>query len=151
MKLENITNLLTKEQVKADKQLVTQIQLNLKSLGLYPGGKLIDGDYGPMTEGAIKKFCQAVDLPLLHFDKNFAEKLLITKQLPFILQTAKNQESVFQKLLTTARKTRLSGDDIAAFLHRDIKNSTYNNQIQEYSNRLAVKYETESINSTYNN
>ncbi|BAY86295.1 hypothetical protein NIES267_58010 [Calothrix parasitica NIES-267] len=151
MKLKNISNLLTKEQVKADKQLVTEIQLNLKSLGLYPGGKLIDGDYGPMTEGAVKQFCQAMDLPLLRFDKNFAWKLLITKQLPFILQTANNQESIFQKLLATGRKTRLSGDDVAAFLHRDIKNSTYINQIKEYSNRLAAKYETQSINSTYNN
>lgn len=151
MKLENISNLLTKEQVKADKELVTEIQLNLKSLGLYPGGKLIDGDYGPMTEGAIKQFCQAVDLPLLRFDENFALRLMITKQLPFILQTAKNQESIFQKLLATARKTRTSGDDVAAFLHRDIKNSTYNHQIPEYSNRLAAKYETQSINSNYNN
>ena len=151
MKLENISNLLSKEQVKADEQLVTEIQLNLKSLGLYPGGKLIDGDYGPMTEGAIKQFCQAVDLPLLRFDKNFALKLLITKQLPFILQTANNQESIFNKLLATARKTRLSGDDVAAFLHRDIKNSIYITQIKEYSSCLAAKDETQSINSTYNN
>ena len=151
MKLENVSNLLSKEQVKADEQLVTEIQLNLKSLGLYPGGKLIDGDYGPMTEGAIKQFCQAVDLPLLRFDKNFALKLLITKQLPFILQTANNQESIFNKLLTTARKTRLSGDDVAAFLHRDIKNSIYITQIKEYSSCLAAKDETQSINSTYNN
>ncbi len=150
MKLENISSLLSKEQVKADEQLVTEIQINLKSLGLYPGGKLIDGDYGPMTEGAIKQFCQAVDLPILRFDENFAWKLLITKQLPFILQTA-NQESVFQKLLAIAKKTRLSGDDVAAFLHRDIKNSTYIAQINEYSNRLAAKYENQSINSTYNN
>ena len=75
MKLENVSNLLSQEQVKADEQLVTEIQLNLKSLGLYPGGKLIDGDYGPMTEGAIKQFCQAVDLPMLRFDENFAWKL----------------------------------------------------------------------------
>jgi len=151
MKLENINGLLSTEQVKSDEQLVTEIQLNLKSLGLYPGGKLIDGDYGPMTEGAIKQFCQTMDLPILRFDKNFALRLLITKQLPFILQTANNQESIFQKLLATANKTRLSGDDVAAFLHRDIKNSTYITQIQEYSNRLATKYETQSINSTYNN
>ena len=64
MKLENINGLLSTEQVKADKELITEIQINLKSLGLYPGGKLIDGDYGAMTEGAIKQFCQAVDLPL---------------------------------------------------------------------------------------
>ena len=63
MKLENITYLLSREKVKADKELVEEIQIHLKSLGLYPGGKLIDGDYGPMTEGAIKQFCQAVDLP----------------------------------------------------------------------------------------
>lgn len=150
MKLENITNLLSIGQVKADKELVTQIQINLKSLGLYPGGKLIDGDYGPMTEGAIKKFCQAVDLPLLRFDENFAWRLLITKQLPFILQTA-NNESVFQKLIAISRKTRLTDGDVAAFLHRDVKNSMYLTQINEYCNRLAAKYENQSINSTYNN
>ncbi|MGB3638979.1 MAG: peptidoglycan-binding domain-containing protein [Rivularia sp. (in: cyanobacteria)] len=150
MKLENISSLLSTEQVKADEELVREIQINLKSLGLYPGGKLIDGDYGSMTEGAIKQFCQAVDLPLLRFDENFAWRLLITKQLPFILQTV-NQESVFQKLIAIARKTRLAGDDVAAFLHRDIKNSTYITQINEYSNRLGAKYENSSINSTYNN
>lgn len=151
MKLENITYLLSREKVKADKELVEEIQIHLKSLGLYPGGKLIDGDYGPMTEGAIKQFCQAVDLPLLRFDENFAWKLLITKQLPSILETAKNQEWIFQKLLATAKKTRLSNGDVAAFLHRDIQNSTYINEIAEYSDRLTAKYETQSVNSEYSN
>ncbi|MGB3654617.1 MAG: peptidoglycan-binding domain-containing protein [Rivularia sp. (in: cyanobacteria)] len=151
MELENITNLLSKEQVKADRELVREIQINLKNLGLYPGGKLIDGDYGPMTEGAIKQFCQAVNLPLLRFDENFAWRLLITKQLPFILETAKNREWVFQKVLATAKKNRLTNGDVAAFLHRDIQNSTYITQINEYCDRLTAKYETQSINSTYSN
>ncbi|MBE9211743.1 peptidoglycan-binding protein [Plectonema cf. radiosum LEGE 06105] len=150
MKLKNITYLLSREQVKADKELIREIQIHLKSLGLYPGGKLIDGDYGPMTENAIRQFCQAVELPLLRFDENFAQRLLITKQLPFILETAKNREWVFRQLLTLGQKTRLSDDDIAAFLHRDIQNSTYINEIKEYAHRLAVKYET-LANSGYSN
>lgn len=105
MKLKDITYLLSKEQVKADKELVREIQIQLKSLGLYPGGKLIDGDYGPITEGAIKQFCEAVNLPSLQFDRNFAYKLLTTKQLPFILETAKNREWVYQKLLAIGKKT----------------------------------------------
>lgn len=149
MKLKEITYLLSKEEVKADRELVREIQIHLKGLGLYPGGRLIDGDYGPMTEGAIKQFCQAVNLPLLQFDRNFAYKLLTTKQLPFILETAKNREWVYQKLLAIAKKTRLADDDVAAFLHRDIQNSAYLTQIQEYPNRLAIKHENQPVTSRY--
>ena len=40
---------------------------------------------------------------------------------------------------------------MAAFLHRDIQNSTYINEIAEYSDRLTAKYETQSVNSEYSN
>ncbi|BAZ11037.1 hypothetical protein NIES4071_28610 [Calothrix sp. NIES-4071] len=36
MKLENITTRLSENQVKADKELVTQIQIKLRGLALYP-------------------------------------------------------------------------------------------------------------------
>lgn len=147
MKLENLTNPLTLEQLKADKELVTQIQTKLRDLGLYPGGKFVDGDYGLRTEGAIKNFCNATNLPFPQFDENFAWNLLILKQIPSILQTDKNQ--VFQNLLKIGTATQLSENDTAPFLNRGMQNSKYLPQIAEYPNRLAAKYESQSVPSTY--
>ncbi|MDF5725259.1 MAG: hypothetical protein PUP91_33375 [Rhizonema sp. PD37] len=147
MKLENIANCLNLEQITADKELVTQIQTKLLGLGLYPGGKFVDGNYGTWTEGAIKNFCNATKLPFRQFDKNFANNLLNLKQLPSILQTDKNQ--IFQNLLKIDTATQLSENETAAFLNRGIQNSKYFTQIADYPNRLAAKYESPSLPSTY--
>lgn len=142
MKLENITTRLSEEQVKADKELVTQIQIKLRGLGLYPGGKSIDGDFGTKTRNAIKNFCDAVGIQP-QYDRIFAQNLLTQKQLPSVLgMVNSSREQMFQNLLSMAKSTQLSPGEEAAFLHRGIqKNSKYIAEIAEYPLRMAKKYE----------
>lgn len=82
MKLTEIVTgnqIITLEELKADAELVREIQSNLSRLRLYPDGKWIDGDYGNRTERAIEEFCELFELSNLQdavFNKVFAEKLL---------------------------------------------------------------------------
>lgn len=138
MKLEDITSRLAEEQVKADKELVTDIQIRLRGLGLYPGGKLIDGDYGNRTRNGIKNFCDSVGLTFPLFDTNFARKLIITKQLSSLLAMGNNnREQTFQNLLAIAKASQT-----LPFLHRDIQNSKYITEIPKYPERVQVKHNT---------
>lgn len=82
MKLSEIVTgnqIITLEELKADEELVREIQSNLSRLRLYPDGKWIDGDYGDRTEKAIEEFCELFELSNFQdavFNKAFAEKLL---------------------------------------------------------------------------
>jgi peptidoglycan hydrolase-like protein with peptidoglycan-binding domain len=150
MKLENITVRLSEEQVKADIELVTQIQVKLRGLGLYPGGKFIDGDFGPRTRNAIKNFCEAVGITFPQYDKNFAQNLLTKKQLPSVLgMVTSNPAQAFQNLLSIAKVTKLSANELAPFLHRGIQSSKYITEISQYAERLTIKYETQTLPSIY--
>lgn len=149
MKLENITSRLSEEQVKADNQLVAQIQMKLRALGLYPGGKFVDGDFGPRTRNAIKSFCDAVGIPFPQYDRNFAQNLLTKKQLPSVLgMVTSNRTQTFQNLLDIAKATRPPEGEVA-FLHRGIQNSKYITEIAEYAERLTTKHEPQALPSTY--
>ncbi|MBF2067368.1 MAG: peptidoglycan-binding protein [Calothrix sp. C42_A2020_038] len=144
-----MTSRLSEEQVKADKELVTHIQIKLRGLGLYPGGKFIDGDFGPRTRNAIKNFCEAIGIPFPQYDRNFAQNLLTKKQLPSVLRMAANREQTFQNLLSIAKATKLATNELAPFLHRDLHNSKYITEIAQYAQRLTVKHETQVLPLTY--
>ena len=142
MKLENITNRLSETQVKADYELVIQIQIKLRGLGLYPGGQFIDGDFGPRSRRGVKDFCDTVGLPFPQYDQTFAHQLLETRYLPSILGvTNSNREQIFNNLLSIAKGTQLSEHEIAPFLHRGLKNSKYTMEISQYPQRIAEKYD----------
>ncbi|MCY7323390.1 MAG: peptidoglycan-binding protein [Phormidesmis sp. CAN_BIN36] len=46
--------------LRSKRLLSLAIQIRLRGLGLYPGGKLIDGDFGPRSQAALKDFCDRV-------------------------------------------------------------------------------------------
>ena len=108
-----ITNntILTRSQLRSDKGLVTEIQIKLRNLGLYPGGQWIDGDIGrdgvdTFTWKGLEKFCQAVGLVSvptteIAINQNIAQQLLQVKQLDFIFDQAKDTNSILNRL--TAR------------------------------------------------
>jgi peptidoglycan hydrolase-like protein with peptidoglycan-binding domain len=69
------------------------IQRRLRGLGLYPGGKLIDGDFGQRSQPALKDFCNGVGIPVatpLQLTPTIANKLLTTQQISSILDKAQN-------------------------------------------------------------
>jgi peptidoglycan hydrolase-like protein with peptidoglycan-binding domain len=138
---------LTIEQLRADRGLVRQIQQKLRNLGLYPGGQWIDGLLGSensLTRRGLREFCQAVNLPNLPsnqvaMNKDIAEKLIETKQLPFILEQAKNTAFIFQKLSDIQDKTPITANIGVneAFIARTIANSPFEQEINNYANYLA--------------
>src|SRR3569832_978308 len=70
---------LSLDQLKTDEELVLEIQVKLNELGLYPGGRWLDGDYGLRSEKGLIKFCAVMQLDNMatkQFDAVFAEKLL---------------------------------------------------------------------------
>lgn len=78
------------------------IQRRLRGLGLYPGGKLIDGDFGPRSQAALKDFCNEVSLPVttpLQLTPIVAGKLLTTQQISSVMNDAKSTSVIAKKYL----------------------------------------------------
>lgn len=70
--------------LKADRELVTEIQTRLSELSLYPSSQ-IDGLYGAKTATALTVFCDALHLDNMQtgkFGKTFADQLQTIKDLP---------------------------------------------------------------------
>ena len=128
---------LTLDQLKADPELVLDIQFKLNRFGLYPGGTWLDSKYGPQTEKGLKKFCEVTELDnmvTLQFDATFAQKLLNTDPTDFRLKTARNQGEVFQEF--SAMQPNTGG---GAFLNRKIDRSPFKADIDSYPQRLKEK------------
>lgn len=148
-------SLLTRTPLKADKGLVREIQLRLRNLGLYPGGQWIDGDLGgnnSFSWKGLKEFCQAVELSGLPSDTvainaDIAKKLLETKQLPFILEQAKNTQFLLEKLtdiqVNSPAPVNIGVND--AFIARTTRNSPFAAEISKYPEYLAQEPDGTSI------
>jgi hypothetical protein len=88
MKLERMTAenvVINLGRLMSDPELITEIQTRLAALGLLNSPDDINGDWGPITEQALNRFCDAVFLNNMRtgqFGKAFADKLLSTTSLP---------------------------------------------------------------------
>jgi len=72
------------QMLKADQELVKDIQLQLSRLSLYPSS-YVDGLYGQVTEGALDLFCEALHLDTMNtgkFGETFAQQLQTVQDLP---------------------------------------------------------------------
>ncbi len=88
---------LAMKSLRKDANLSFAIQRRLRALGLYPGGKLIDGDFGPGSQAALEAFCDQVGLDIstpFQLTPIVAEKLLITQQIPSVLDNAQNTDGI---------------------------------------------------------
>ncbi len=63
-----------------DTELVKQIQIRLLQLKVLSGDA--DGQYGPITEGALKTFASAFKLSTTELNKDLAKKLIEAKEVP---------------------------------------------------------------------
>ncbi|MGI0487783.1 hypothetical protein ACN4EK_20270 [Pantanalinema rosaneae CENA516] len=136
-------------QLKADKQLVSEIQRKLANLGLYPGGQWIDGLWGPYFEAGLAEFCSAFSLDHVTrqtLDPTLAQKLLDTVQLPYVFEAAKDYQHVLNKLAAIQTDTPAI-DDHVAFLDRTIKNSPFASQINHYPVRLSQRPDGKTVSS----
>lgn len=141
---------LSLSQVKADQALVLEIQQKLNALGLYPGGKLLDGDYGSRTEAAIKEFCvvmQLNNMTIKEINAVFATTLLNINITSFKLESAKNKQKVYQEFLAAEAGFK---EENCAFLNRGIAGSLFQNQINNYPQFLQEKPELTIGNKSNN-
>ncbi|MEM8778650.1 MAG: hypothetical protein AAGF26_07235 [Cyanobacteria bacterium P01_G01_bin.49] len=140
---------LSRSQLKADKALVTSVQIRLRNLGLYPGGQWIDGDLGTgntFTWRGLTEFCNAVNLTdfpsdTVAINSQIATQLKDRKQLPFILDQAKDINFIRRKL-TDIQNNSLVAANIGvnhAFIARTLRNSPFAAQIDQYPNHVAQK------------
>lgn len=104
MKLEDIVSqnkVLTQEQVKADTELLKQIQTRYADIYLYPKD-LIDGLWGPKCEAATANFCKQENLSNATtglYGASFAKALLAAKVT--ILVTKTQAETIFGRTIST--------------------------------------------------
>lgn len=122
--------------LKANARLVKELQTRLSALKIYPGGRWLDGKYGPRLETAIAEFCSLSELPnaqTKQLDEKFAQTLLNIAPVAFMLEQTQNRQKVFDEYF---EQESGSSADKLAFLDRGIQNSPYKADLPQYPDRL---------------
>ena len=120
--------------------LCKAIQRRLRGLGLYPGGKLIDGDFGPRSQKALTDFCSAVGVAIstpLQFTPIMADKLLNTPQITSVLEQAKNTSLISKKYLAYEKSVG-ANDAKLGFLDMEAQHSPFYKDIHRGKEFLAA-------------
>jgi hypothetical protein len=129
----------TLDEFKKNEQLVLEVQKKLRNLGLYPGGPWIDGQLGDKSMQGLKQFCLEVGLGLPSatnaIDSTLAKELLDKKEIPFMLEQAKNIGITISDIQMNTPKV---GDHVA-YLDRTIKNSPFESEVKNYPAYLGQK------------
>ncbi|BAY41974.1 hypothetical protein NIES2111_63700 (plasmid) [Nostoc sp. NIES-2111] len=146
---------LTRDELKADRALVMEIQTILANLGFYPGGGWIDGDLGGLASFSWKgliDFCTRVgslSIPSnnVAITLDIAQKLLNTKQVDSILSDAAVTTSVINKLKEIQLKSPIVNlnTPASAFVARTINKSPFQKFINDYPTHLEQKPDGTSI------
>lgn len=131
------TTSLTLADLRQDNSLCIHLQKCFRALGLYPGGKLVDGDFGPRSQEAFKQFCINVGITVvvpIQLNPSIAQILLSTLQIPSILgdfsiATVKRQIADFQKAVG-------ANDAKLGFLDMGVDRSPFKHLVYQYSNFL---------------
>ncbi len=146
---------LTQSQLKADRQLVMEVQTKLANLGFYPGGPWIDGDVGNSSSFSwlgLINFCNAVggiSIPStsLAIDSGIATKLVGTPQVIAVLDGAKNTTAI----LDSFKKIQIASPIIngstppSAFVSRTINKSPFQSLVDNYPASLEGRPDGNSI------
>lgn len=152
MKLEEIVTLnkvVGLNTLTSDSELIKDIQTRLSALGLLPVNE-IDGVYGPITETALKRFCETahLDNPVTGlFGPTFATRLMTTRGPlvnPPVIASSKLAKS---DILSTALKFTLLweggiadvAEDIGGLTNQGVTQTTYNTY------RIKKKLPTQSV------
>jgi peptidoglycan hydrolase-like protein with peptidoglycan-binding domain len=150
---------LSRSQLKTDRALVMEIQTKLANLGFYPGGGWIDGGLGELNSFSWRGFIDfctrvgGVSIPSINIaiDPNIAKKLLKTKQVDSILNSA-NANTILEKLREIQNSPSapiINGNTVAStFVARTINKSPFQKLINDYPTNLAQKPDGTSIVST---
>lgn len=125
--------------LRSNRLLSLAIQRRLRGLGLYPGGKLIDGDFGPRSQAALKDFLEETNIPSgqpFQLTPTMAGKLLNTRQIKSVLDKAKNTANI-SKQYRAYSKFVGSNVDKLAFLDMGVQESPFKEKIYQSTQLLA--------------
>lgn len=126
--------------LRSKRLLSLAIQRRLRGLGLYPGGKLIDGDFGSRSEAALKDFCDSVRISVatpLQLTPIVVDKLLTTQQIPSVLDDAKKPGRISTKYLDFQKAVGATGDKLG-FLDMGAQQSPFKETIYRGKDFLAA-------------
>lgn len=135
VELEKIANgaaSLSMDELKQNKVLSIEIQKRLRALGLYPGGKLIDGDFGSGSQEALKKFCSKLGITIsrsFHLDSAIAQKIRDTKQIPSVLTAA---STAIKFLISEFQRLVGANDEKLGFLDMGAAQSPFKQYVHQY-------------------
>jgi peptidoglycan hydrolase-like protein with peptidoglycan-binding domain len=140
-KIASGTQTLDVNAINANAALAKKIQKKLKALGLYPGGKLIDGDFGSRSQKALIDFCQNLGIPHsvpIQLDPNTAQALVSTPQIPAVLEVRGSDTPQILKKFNDIEQFVGATDSKLAFLDMGVEATAYKIDIPEYSKRLEA-------------
>jgi hypothetical protein len=133
---------LTQSQLKADRQLVIEIQTKLANLGFYPGGSWIDGDLGDSNSfswNGLINFCNSVgevSIPSVSvaIDLDIATKLVEVPQIISILDRAKDATIILELFKKIQKNSSIINKNTptSAFVSRTINKSPFQAVINSY-------------------
>jgi peptidoglycan hydrolase-like protein with peptidoglycan-binding domain len=126
--------------IDANVPLAKKVQKKLNALGLYPGGKLIDGDFGPRSQKALTDFCQSQVIPTsepVQLSPTIAQALINTLQIPNVLEVRGKDTSQILKKYKDIEQFIGANDNKLAFLDMGVEATAYKTDIPEYSKRLT--------------
>jgi hypothetical protein len=118
---------------------VREIQAHLHELRLYPGGELIDGDFGPRSRAALLEFADAGGLDLRRserLDEAAARALLEQEPVAFVLAGARDRGRIHAEFL--AREEGFDSSHLA-FLDRGVAGSAFGSERAAFPDRLRER------------
>jgi len=147
-KIANGSASLSLDELKKNRVLSIRVQKQLRALGLYPGGKLIDGDFGSRSQEALKRFCNELGISVavpIQLTPDIAQKLRDTLHIPSLIKnfsktTVKSQIANFQKTVD-------ANDAKLGFLDMGAAQSPFKQYVYQYP-QLFEQTQSAGINTS---
>jgi hypothetical protein len=126
--------------LRSNALLSLAVQRRLRGLGLYPGGKLIDGDFGRRSQAALQDFYTRIGIqpftPLL-LTPTVAGKLLDMQQISSVLDESKKTDLISKKNLEFEEAVG-ANDAKLGFLDMGAQQSPFKKNIHQGREFLAA-------------
>jgi peptidoglycan hydrolase-like protein with peptidoglycan-binding domain len=120
--------------------LCLAVQRKLRGLGLYPGGKLVDGAFGSKSQTALKELSSRIGSTvsnILQLEPITARKLLDTPQISSVLEEAKNSKTVLANF-NTFQKNVKADDSKLGFLDMGAQFSPFKKSVHQHADFLTA-------------
>lgn len=117
--------------LRANSQLGLAIQRRLNRLGLYPGGRLLDGDFGRRSQSSLQEFCNQAGLAVnspFQLTPEVATALIHTKQLDSVFEQAQDPSHTLALYRDFEQAVGAKADKLA-FLDMGVEQSPFKDSL----------------------